>query len=151
MKINYRLEVSYQVFEKEKTFFENHNYIFNRSSASLNRQNVFKRFESFKHVFQLASTITNDIKLSVTEVINKNIYEFKIPSVNVYYSLNDFSEQNEGVWLYGDYMGESNEKYISLVNEHKVYVKENITGIKTKIIQDPLGNYYTILTSKVKI
>ncbi len=145
MNINYRLEVTYQVFEKGKTFFEINNYVFNESNASKNRQNVFNRFESFKHVFLLASKLTNDIKLSVTEVINKNICGFKIPSVNIYYSLQEFTDQNEGVLLYGDYLDESNEKYVSLEKEHKAYVKEKITGIKTEVIQDPLGNRYTVL------
>ena len=41
MKINYRLEVVYQVFEKKgKTFFETSNYVFNAKKSQQNRSDA---------------------------------------------------------------------------------------------------------------
>ncbi len=75
VKINYRLEVEYQVFEKlGKTYFETENYVFNSTDSLKNRLDVIDKYESFRHVFELASKTTNDIKLSITEVINKNLF-----------------------------------------------------------------------------
>lgn len=145
MKINYRLEISYQIFEKGKTFFELKNYVFNSNNSQKNREDAINEFENFKHVFLLASKLTNDIKLSITEVANKKISGFKVPSLNIYYSMNDFDDYNEGMLLMGDYLEESDEKYTYLEREFNTYKKENISGIKKEVIKDYLGNTYSII------
>ncbi len=121
MKINYRLEVEYQVFEKDgKTFFETSSYVFNSSNSQQNRFDVINTYENFQHVFKLASETTRDIKLSVIEVINKNICGFKIPFLNIYYSNKEFDSNNVGMVLLGGYLGEFNEQLNSLVDEQRV-------------------------------
>ena len=146
MKINYKLEVVYQVFEKKgKTFFETSNYVFNSKKSHQNRSDVINKYESFRHVFDLASKTTNHLKLSITEVINKNISGFKIPVINIYYSSNEFNSNNSGTVLFGDYLDEVGERLNSLEYEQKVYKKEKIKGFKTEIIKDYKGNSYKVL------
>lgn len=129
MKINYRLEVVYQVFEKKgKTFFETYNYVFDSKSSHENRNDVINKYESFRHVFDLASKTTKHLKLSITEVINKNISGFKIPVINIYYSSNEFNSNNSGTVLFGDYLDEVGERLNSLEYEQKVYKKGKIKG-----------------------
>ena len=147
MKINYRLEVEYQVFEKKgKTFFETASYVFNSQNSQQNRNDVINTYENFQHVFKLASETTNDIKLSVTDIVNKNISGFKIPSLNIYYSNKEFDSNNYGTVLFGDYLDEFNERLNSLVGEQKVYKKEKIKGFKTEVIKDYHGKTYKVIT-----
>ena len=146
MKINYRLEVVYQVFEKKgKTFFETSNYVFNSKKSQQNRSDAINKYESFRHVFNLASKTTNYLKLSITEVINKNVSGFKIPVLNIYYSSNEFNFNNSGTVLFGDYLDEVGERLNSLEYEQKVYKKGKIKGFKTEIIKDYQGNSYKVL------
>jgi len=147
MKINYRLEIEYQVFEKGRSFFETNNYVFNATNSQQNREDVLNKYESFHHVFQLASKITNNIKLSVTEVINKNVSGVKIPFLNIYYSNKDFSQDNQGTVLFGGYLDEFDERINSLVGERKVYKKEKIKGFTTTVIKDYQGNSYKVISS----
>ncbi|MFK5982459.1 MAG: hypothetical protein QM499_06060 [Flavobacteriaceae bacterium] len=124
MKVNYRLEVEYQVFgEKGKTFFETKNYVFNSENSLQNRKEAIDKYASFRHIFELASKVTNDIKLSVTEVINKKEKGFKIPFLNVYYSTEKFTSKNLGTLLFGGYLNEFNERILELEQERKLYEK----------------------------
>ncbi len=135
MKINYRLEVVYQVFEKKgKTFFETFNYVFNSKKSPQNRSDAINKYESFRHVFDLASKTTNHLKLSITEVINKNVLGFKIPVLNIYYSSKEFDSNNSGIVLFGDYLDEFNERLNSLEYEQKVYKKGKVKGFKTEVL-----------------
>jgi len=147
MKINYRLEVEYQVFEKKgKTYFETENYLFNTQNSQQNRVEVINKYESFYHVFELASKTTNDIILSITEVINKNVSGFKIPFLNIYYSDEEFSADNPGTVLFGGYLDRFKERIDGLVSERDVYEKKKIKGFKTALLEDRSGASYKIIT-----
>ena len=147
MKINYRLEIEYQVFEKGRTFFETKSYEFNSKNSQQNRNEVLNKYESFQHVFYLASKITNNIKLSVADVVNKNISGFKIPFLNIYYSSKEFSTENPGSVLFGGYLNEFDDRINSLVCERKVYKTEKIKGFTTELIKDYQGKTYKIITN----
>jgi len=147
MKINYRLEIEYQVFEKEKTFFETSNHVFNSQNSQQNRRDAINKYESFQHIFKLASETTGDIRLSVTEVINKSLVGFKIPFLNIYYSTKEFTDNNLGTVFFGGYLEEFDERIKGLVGERKVYKKKNIKGVKTEVIQDYQGKTYKIISS----
>jgi len=147
MKINYRLEVEYQIFEKKgRTYFETDNYVFNTQNSQQNRVAVINKYESFNHVFELASKTTNDIVLSVTEVINKNISGFKIPFLNIYYSTEEFTTNNPGTVLFGGYLGGFKERIDGLVSERDAYKEKKIKGFKTAKIKDRSGATYKIIT-----
>ena len=147
MKINYRLEVEYQVFDKGgKTFFEIDNYIFDFPNSQQNRRAVINKYENFQHIFELASKTTDNIILSVTEVINKNKSGFKIPFLNIYYSTEEFSDNNPGDVLFGGYLNDFKERINGLVGERKVYEKIKERGFKTIKIKDYRGKTYRVIT-----
>jgi len=148
MKINYRLEVEYQVFEEnESTFFETKSYVFCSENSLQNRKEVINKYASFRHVFELAYEKTNDIKLSVTEVINKTETGFKIPFLNIYYSTEEFTSKNQGTVLFGGYLNEFNERIMELEQERKLYEKNNIKGLKTEVFEDFKGQSYTVINN----
>jgi len=148
MKVNYRLEIEYQVFEKdEKTFFETKSYVFNAENSLENRKKAIAKYASFLHVFELAHKTTNDIKLSVTEVVNKNENGFKIPFMNIYYSTEEFTSINLGTVLFGDYLNEFNERIMELEQERKLFEKLEINGLKTKVFEDYKGRSYTVINN----
>ncbi len=148
MKINYRLEVEYQVFEKEgKTFFDTKSYVFNAENSLENRKKAIAKYASFRHVFELASNTTNDIKLSVTEVINKTEKGFKIPFMNIYYSTEEFSSKNTGTVLFGGYLNEFNERITELEQERKRYEELEINGLKTEVFEDFKGRSYKVINN----
>jgi len=145
--INYRLEIEYQVFEKEKTFFETSNHVFNSQNSQQNRRDAINKYESFQHVFKLASETTNNIKLSVTEIINKKLSGFKIPFLNIYYSSEEFTSKNTGTVLFGGYLGEFDERINTLVSERNVYKKIKIKDFTTDIIKDYQGRSFKVISS----
>jgi len=148
MKINYRLEVEYQVFEEnESTFFETKSYVFCSQNSLQNRKEVINKYASFRHVFELAYEKTNDIKLSVTEVINKTETGFKIPFLNIYYSTEEFTSKNQGTVLFGGYLNEFNERIMELEQERKLYETNNIKGLKTEVFEDFNGQSYTVINN----
>ena len=147
MKINYRLEVEYQVFEKEgKTYFETKNYVFNSNNSQINRRNVIDKYESYQHVFDIANKKTRHIKLSVTEVVNKTISDIKIPSLNIYYSTNEFDENNKGTVLFGSYLEDDFiEQLLELEEERNVYKYHNINEFETEMLFDLEGNSFKVI------
>ncbi len=146
MKVNYRLEIEYQVFEKEgNTFFKTKNYVFNSENAIQNRKNTINKYTSFRHIFELAHKTTNHIKLSVTEVINKTETGFKIPFLNIYYSTKEFTSKNTGTVLFGGYLNEFNERLLELEQERKLYEKLKINGLKTEVFEDYKGHTYKVI------
>lgn len=145
--MNYRLEVEYQVFEKGRTFFETKNYLFNSDNSQQNRKEAINKYESFHHVFKLASKTSNHIKLSVMEVVNKNISGFKIPFINIYYSTKEFCSTNFGEVLFGGYLNEFNEQIEGLTKEHKILKKKNIKDFKVEVVRDCQGKSYEIISS----
>ena len=147
MKINYRLEVEYQVFEKGRTFFETKNYVFSSNNSKQNRKEVINKYESFCHVFKLASQISNHIKLSVMEVVNKNISGFKIPFLNIYYSTKEFTSTNIGEVLFGGYINEFNEQIEGLVKEHQIFKKKKIKDFSAAVVRDRQGKSYEIISN----
>ena len=147
MKVNYRLEVEYQVFEKGRTFFETKNYVFNSNNSQQNRKEAINKYESFCHVFKLANKISNHIKLSVIEVVNKNISGFKIPFLNIYYSTKEFTSTNIGEVLFGGYLNEFNEQIEGLVEEHKTFKREKIKIFSAAVVKDFQGKSYEIISS----
>jgi len=147
-KIKYRLEIEYQVFkEKGKTFFETKDYIYNSKNSLQNRKEVINRYASFRHVFELAYKTTNDIRLSVTEVVNKNEKGFKIPFMNIYYSTEEFTSKNQGTVLFGGYLNEFNERISELEQERKLYETLNINGLKTEVFEDYKGRSYKVINN----
>ncbi|PHS67350.1 MAG: hypothetical protein COB12_04195 [Flavobacterium sp.] len=148
MKVNYRLEIEYQVFEKQgKTFFDAKSYVFNSENSIQNRKNTINKYASFRHVFELAHKTTNDIKLSVTEVINKTDIGFKIPFLNIYYSTKEFTSKNLGTVLFGGYLDEFNERIIELEQERKLYETLKINGLKTEVFEDYKGHSYKVINN----
>ncbi|MCF6308369.1 MAG: hypothetical protein L3J09_10475 [Flavobacteriaceae bacterium] len=148
MKINYRLEIEYQVFEeKGKTFFETKSYVFNSENSIQNRKNSINKHASFRHVFELALKTTNYIKLSVTEVINKNEKGYKIPFMNIYYSTEEFTSKNTGTVLFGGYLNLFNERITELEQERKLYEKLEINGLKTEVFEDYKGHTYKVINN----
>jgi hypothetical protein len=148
MKVNYRLEIEYQVFEeKGKTFFETKSYIYNSENSLQNRKEAINKYASFRHVFELAHKTTNDIKLSVTEVVNKNEKGFKIPFMNIYYSTEEFTSKNLGTVFFGGYLNEFNERISELEQERKRFETLNITGLKTEVFEDYTGRSYTVINN----
>ena len=145
MKINYRLEVEYQVFEKDKTFFETKSYVFNSNSSQQNRRRVIDKYESYQHVFDIASRETKLLKQSVTEVINKNVYGFKIPSLNIYYSAKEFDKTNTGSALFGNYMNDMCEQLLELEEERNTYKYNDINEFETETLFDFEGNSYKVI------
>ena len=147
MKINYRLEIEYQVFESEgKTYFETKNHVFNSDNSQLNRGNVIDKYESYQHVFDIANKETKHIKLSVTEVVNKNISGFKIPSLNIYYSTKEFDKQNNGKILFGSYLEDDLiEQLLGLEEERNVYRYCNINEVETEMLYDFDGNSFKVI------
>ena len=149
-KINYRLEIEYQVFKKEvKTFFKTKSYVFNAENSLENRKKAIEKHVSFRHVFELASKTTNDIKLSVTEIINKTETGFRIPFLNIYYSTEEFSSTNLGTVLFGGYLNEFNERINELEEERKLYEKMAINGLKTEVFEDYNGRSYTVINNSL--
>jgi len=148
MKINYRLEIEYQVFEEgENTYFETKSDIFNSENSLQNRKEAINKYANFRHIFELASEITNDIKLSVTEVINKTEKGFKIPFMNIYYSTKEFTSKNTGTVLFGGYLNEFNERIMELEQERKLYEELKINGLKTEVFEDYKGRSYTVINN----
>ncbi len=145
MRINYKLEVEYQVFEKDKTFFETKNYVFNSNNSQQNRRKAIDKFESYQHVFDIASKETDFLKKSVIEVVNKNIYGFKIPSLNIYYSINDFDSINTGSKLFGSQIDDLCEQLLELEEERNTYKYHNINNFETETLFDSEGNSYKII------
>lgn len=145
MKINYRLEVEYQVFEKDKTFFETKSYVFNSNNSQQNRRRVIDKFESYQHVFEIASRETKFLKQSVTEVINKNIHGFKIPSLNIFYSTQEFDKSNTGSTIFGNYMDDMGEQLLELEEERNTYKYNNIDEFETETLFDFEGNSYKVI------
>ena len=147
-KINYRLEIEYQVFEqKEKTYFETKSYIFNSENSIQNRKEAINKYANFQHVFELANKTTSNIKLSVTEVINKNVKGFKIPFMNIYYSTEEFNSNNKGVVLFGGYLNEFTERIKELEQERKAYEDNNISGLKIETFEDYKGSTYIVINN----
>lgn len=142
MRVNYRLEVEYQVFEKNKTFFETKSYVFNSNNSQQNRRKAIDKFESYQHVFDIASKETDFLKQSVLEVVNKNIYGFKIPSLNIYYSINDFDSINTGSKLFGNQIDDLYEQLLELEEERNTYKYYNINDFETETLFDNEGNSY---------
>lgn len=145
MKINYKLEVEYQVFKKDKTYFETKYYVFNSNNSQQNRRMLIDKFESYQHVFDIASRETNFLKQSVTEVVNKSIYGFKIPSLNIYYSTKKFDKSNTGSTLFGNYMNDMCEQLLELEEERNTYKYNNINEFETETLFDFEGNSYKVL------
>lgn len=146
MKINYKLEVEYQVFEKEgKTYFETKSYVFNSKNSQLNRRNVIDKFESYQHIFEIASKQTTNIILSISEVVNKNVSGFKIPSLNIYYSTSEFDNNNSGTVLFGNYIDDLQEQLLELEEERNLYKYHNINEFETDMLFDLEGNSFKII------
>ncbi len=95
----------------------------------------------------MAYKTTSDIKLSVTEVINKNEKGFKIPFMNIYYTTEEFTSKNTGTVLFGGYLNEFNERISELEQERKRYETLNITGLKTEVFEDYKGRSYTVINN----
>jgi len=148
MKINYRLEIEYQVFEENgKTFFETKSYVFNSKNSLQNRKEAINKYANFRHIFELAHQTTTNIKLSVIEVVNKNEKGFKIPFMNIYYSTKEFTSKNQGTVLFGGYLNEFNERISELEQERKLYETKNIKDLKTEVFEDFNGQSYTVINN----
>ncbi len=145
--MNYRLEIAYQIFpNKGNPYTKNINYIFNSLKPIQNRIDVLNKLESYEHIFELSNKITNHTKLSIIEVIGeKDVKDFTIPKLNLYYSLEEFNTKNDGFLLYGNLLDSFDERMEALTDERELYEKENIEGFETEKIIDIENNEYIVI------
>ena len=108
----------------------------------LNRKGVIDKYESYQHVLDIASKQTNRLKLSVMEVINKNISGFKIPSLNIYYSAKEFSNSNSGNLLFSPSEDNLQEQLLGIEEERNIYKYYNIKEFETAMVFDLEGKFF---------
>ena len=147
MKIIYRLEIEYNIYRKNKNpYYKIDNYIFKTGNSIENRKDALNKLESFEHIFELANKETENLKLSMLEFYKAdNIDNITIPNVNLYYSLDDFTKENEGILLYGTLLDSFEERIEELVEERKLFEKTQDIIFETEIIIDKENKEYLIL------
>ena len=147
MKIIYRLEIEYNIYRKNKNpYYKIDNYIFKTGNSIENRKDALNKLESFEHIFELAKKETENLKLSMLEFYKAdNIDNITIPNVNLYYSLDDFTKENEGILLYGTVLDSFEERIEELVEERKLFEKTQDIIFETEIIIDKENKEYLIL------
>lgn len=145
MSIYYRLEIEYFGTDKNKVEVrETKNYLFETENAIENRKNVINEFDNFENTFKVANDDYGHIKLSIVEILGTNVDEFLVPTLNIYYSENKFSENEEGLVLYGSLLENLEERLTELDEERKLYEQKNIK-VETEKIKDEDNNIYEIL------
>jgi len=77
--------------------------------------------------------------------VYNSVENFTIPSINLFYSNENFSNKNEGILLYGSLLDSFEERIEELVDERKYYEKEKIENFETERIIDTDGNEYIVL------
>lgn len=147
MKIIYRLEIEYNIYRKNKNPYNKiDNYIFKTGDSFENRKDALNKLESFEHIFELANKETENLKLSMLEFYEaENVDNITIPNVNLYYSIDNFTKENEGILLYGTLLESFEERMEELVEERKLFEKTQNIESETEIIIDIENNEYIIL------
>lgn len=125
MKIIYKLEIHYFGNDENGCKIDrNDSFIYNNENSLKNREKVINDYNNFLDIFNDA-TKYGKLKLDWSEIIYKNIKEFHIPTMNIYYAENEISDENEIV-LFGNLLESFEERMTELVDEVSIYEKNNI-------------------------
>ena len=153
MKVNYRLEIQYHIFPKNRKPYQKiDNYIFNSENSIQNRKDAINKLESFEHIFKLSNETTEHIKISIQEIIGKEEQaDFTIPSINLFYSKKDYKNGEEGVLLFGSLLESFEERMEELVEERNFYKNDiNIPFETERIIDIEQKEYLVLRNSPIK-
>ena len=94
MSIKYQLKIHYfGTDENNNKIDKTDSIVFESENSTLNRQNVIREYENYCDIFNDAHKF-GKLKFSWSEVLNKNIKEFHIPNLNIFYTDDYFSEED---------------------------------------------------------
>jgi hypothetical protein len=144
MSIKYQLKIHYiGTDENNNEINKTDCIIFDSENSTLNRQNVIREYENYSDIFNDAHKF-GKLKFSWAEVLNKNIKEFHIPNLNIFYTDDYFSEEDEGIILFGSLLESFDERILELIDEKKAY-DDFDCEYETELITDFENNEYVVL------
>lgn len=144
MNIKYRLEIHYfGADEKGNKIDRFDNFIFEKESSIENRNAVLREYENYEDIFNDALKF-GKLKFSWEEILGKNLKEYHIPTMNIYYSDNEFNQENEDVVLFGNLLENFEERIEELQDELRIF-EENNLNFEYQILTDNNDNKYKII------
>lgn len=144
MSIKYQLKIHYiGTDENNNEIDKTDRIIFDSENSTLNRQNVIREYENYCDIFNDAHKF-GKLKFNWAEVLNKNIKEFHIPDMNIFYTDDYFSEEDEGIVLFGSLLENFDERILELIDEKRTY-DDFDCEYETELITDIENNKYLVL------
>jgi hypothetical protein len=144
MSIKYQLKIHYiGTDENNNEINKTDSIIFDSENSTLNRQNVIREYENYCDIFNDAHKF-GKLKFNWAEVLNKNIEEFHIPNLNIFYTDDYFSEEDEGIVLFGSLLESFDERILELIDEKRAY-DDFDCEYETELITDIENNEYVVL------
>lgn len=144
MSIKYQLKIHYfGTDENNNKIDKTDSIVFESENSTLNRENVIREYENYCDIFNDAHKF-GKLKFSWSEVLNKNIKEFHIPNLNIFYTDDYFSEEDEGIILFGSLLESFDERILELIDEKRTYDDFNCE-YETELITDIENNEYVVL------
>ncbi len=144
MSIKYQLKIHYiGTDENNNEINKTDSIIFDSENSTLNRQNVIREYENYCDIFNDAHKF-GKLKFNWAEVLNKNIKEFHIPNLNIFYTDDYFSEEDEGIVLFGSLLESFDERILELIDEKRAY-DDFDCEYETELITDIENNEYVVL------
>ena len=144
MKINYKLEVHYFGNDEFKNKIDRYDYfVYNSENSLENRRKVIDDYKKFSEVFKDAEKF-GKLNFSWSQIFEKNLKEYHIPSMNIYYSENEFEKNDDGIVLFGKLLESFEERMEELSDELKLYNDLSIP-CETEFITDIENNRYRVI------
>ncbi|AZI20181.1 C-type lectin-like domain-containing protein [Chryseobacterium taklimakanense] len=144
MKINYKLEVHYFGNDENNNKIDRYDYfVYNSENSLENRRKVFDDYKKFSEVFKDAESF-GKLNFNWSQIFEKNLKEYHIPSMNNYYSENEFEKNDDGIVLFGKLLESFEERMEELSDELKLYNDLSIP-CETEFITDIENNRYRVI------